>query len=206
MTEENKDQDDQKNKDQQNQDDLKKKEEPEVDPRIAEIMKDPDAVSELLKKKRDANAEAKKYREDLEAIKKKQQEAEDEALKEQGKFKELAEKAQNEKAEAEAKFIKKAKLNALQIEAIKQVVIDPEVVGLVNLEEVKIDNDFNVSNAEEVIKAFKEKKPHLFKEEEDSNTTPAPDNPKPGLRQKIVATQEGLNPRERISRGLNQTK
>jgi len=164
--------------------------------KIAELMKDPDAVQALLVAKRAANEEAKQYRLKLEGIEQKQKEAEEAALKEQGKFKELAETAQREKVEAEARFKTKLVELALMTEAIKQGIVDPDGVRLVDSSQVKIDKDWNVEGAKETIEALKAAKSYLFEKKEGA---PPPPGGKPGLRKQ--GGEENLTPHERLMRG-----
>jgi len=175
-----------------------------IDPQIAEIMKDPKAVETLLKSKREANAEAKDYRLKLEKLEEAQTEAEKEKLKEQEKYKELYEKNESETKAKTAKFETAAKRAALKVEAVKQGIIDTDAINLIDLTDVKIDAEYEVTNAEEVIKAFKEKKPHFFKAgdgdgDDETEITPGPEgDKKPGLRNKVKGSHEELTPDQRI--------
>lgn len=169
----------------------------EEEKKIAELMKDPDAVHALLAAKRAANEEAKQYRLKLEAIEQKQKEAEEAALKEQGKFKELAETAQREKAEVETKFKAKLVTLALMTEAIRQGIVDPDGVKLVDTSQVKVDKDWNIEGAKEAIEALKAAKPYLFEKKEGAAPPPGE---RPSLRGQ--GKEESLTPLQKIEKGL----
>jgi len=173
----------------------------QVDPKIAELQKDPDAVASILEAKRKANAEAKAYREKLEKLEKEQQEAANKALEEQGKYKELNEKLKTEKDEIIVKFKAKIVEMALTNEAIKAGISDPDVVAIIDVKDVKIDDDFNVENAAEIIEAFKEAKPHFFGDVKEDGDSLPPNNPKPGLT-KVKGNFQDLNPIQRMAQGL----
>jgi hypothetical protein len=192
MTLEKKDQDDSK-KEGDKKDDKDQKD--QIDPKLAELMKDPDAVQALLAAKRAANDEAKQYRLKLEAIEQKKKEADEAALKEQGKFKELAETAQREKAEAEARFKTKLVELALMTEAVKLGIVDADGVKLADASQVKVDNNWNVQGAKEAIEALKAAKSYLFEKKEGA---PLPPAQKPGLRGQ--GKEEKLTPHERMMR------
>lgn len=158
---------------------------PEIDPKIADIMKDPDAVKGLLEAKRAANAEAKKFREQIEAIQKDQQKREDATMLEQGKFKELAEKATKKSEALQAAFIGRTKKIALMIEAMKEGIVDPDGIKLADDSGLVVDDDFNVEGASDAIKKLKEAKPYLFNKADDN----APDGdgaPRPAIRGRII--------------------
>jgi len=200
MTEEKKDQDDPKDKGEK-KDDGQKDQKGQLDPKIAEIMKDPDAVQALLDQKRAANAEAKKFREKIEEIENAKKKSDEDALKDQGKFKELAETAQREKGEAEARFKTKAIELALKTEAIRQGIIDPADVKLADASQVKVDKEWNVEGAKEAVEALKAAKVYLFEKKEGA---PLPPGQKPGLRGQV--NEGNLTPLQRIERGLAQKK
>jgi hypothetical protein len=199
MTIEKKDQDDPKDKGDKKDENVQKD---QIDPKLAELMKDPDAVQALLEQKRAANAEAKKYREKLEEIETAKQKAQEDALKEQGKFKELAETAQKEKDEAEKKFKAKLVELALMTEAIKQGIVDPDGVKLVDASQIKVDKDWNVEGAKEAVEALRAAKPYLFEKKEGAPTPPAE---KPGLR-KSQGQGEDLTPEQRLDRAFEKKK
>ena len=182
-----------------------------VDPKIAEIQKDPDAVQKLLQSKRDANEEAKKLRLKLEEFEKGQKAAADKALEEQGKFKELAEK---HKAEAKATIdaLKTTRLTfALQMEAVKAGALDvSDVVRLADLTALKLaDDGETVEGAAELVEALKKSKPYLFKPVADPEPKPpVPPKGGPASLKGITepADNDRLTPVQRIARGLAKTK
>lgn len=183
----------------------------DIDPTIASIMKDPDAVAKLLQTKRDANAEAKKLRLEKEDLLKKQKEAADAKLAEDGKHKELAENAKAELERKDASFKARIINMALRIEAVKQGISDPDLADLIDASEVKIDEGYNVQNAEEVVSAFKEKKPAFFgkKEEDDDDTETEPQGSQaPDLRAKVKqgSEREGQSPHTRLARSYEDKK
>jgi len=197
----------------QNQDDSKTKDQdPNKEPnRIndpAEIVNNPDAIATLLESKRKATAEAMDYRKKLEALEEKQkkekQEAEQKALEEQGKYKELNEKLKAEKDETTAKFKAMVIQMALLNEAIKQGINDPDVVALIDVSGVKIDDNYKVETAEEIVKAFKEAKPHFFGEVEEGN--PPPNNPKPGLTKVKGGNLQGMTADQKLDHYFNTKK
>lgn len=156
-----------------------------IDPKIADIMKDPDAVKALLEAKRGANAEAKKFREQLEAIQKDQAKREDAAMLEQGKFKELAEKATKKSEALQSAFVGRTKKIALMIEAMKEGIVDPDGIKLADDSGLVVDDDFNVEGASDAIKKLKEAKPYLFSDPAKQN----PDGdgaPRPAIRGRII--------------------
>lgn len=191
------------------QDDPKKKtgdegkdsgqQQPGIDPKIAEIMKDPDAVLALLEAKRAANAEAKKYREKLEALEAERKKIEEEKLKEQGKFQELAESLKKEKEELEKKFRDMLILRALENEAIKQGIVDPEAVKLADMSLIKTDKDYQIEGVKEAIEKLKKEKPYLFEKKEGAAPPPAE---KPGFRKNLPPEGENLTPEQRLARAL----
>jgi hypothetical protein len=179
---------------------------PEVDPAIAEIQKDPNAVAALLKAKRDANAEATAYRFKLDALDKKKQDDEKKALEDQGKFKDLAEKEKGEKTELMKKFSERAVLSELRTEALKAGILDTDAVILADKSGIKVDENFGISGAAEAIAALKKSKPFLFKAADES-TTPAPGTPNPPLKTTLINPhKEGESVLDRITRGLESPK
>lgn len=170
----------------------------EIDPKIAEIMKDPDAVQALLEAKRAANAEAKKYREKLEALEAERKKIEEEKMKEQGKFQELAESLKKEKEELEKKFREMLIWRALENEAIRQGIVDPEGVKLADLSLVKIDKDYQIEGVKEAIEKLKKEKSYLFEKKEGAAPPPGE---KPGFR-KNLSSEENLTPEQRLARAL----
>lgn len=132
---------------------------PAIDPKIADIMKDPDAVEALLEAKRAANAEAKEYRKQLEAIK-------------------------AEQVKRDAAFIGRTKQIALMIEAMKEGIIDPDAIKLADDSALVVGDDFSVEGASEAIAKLKEAKPYLFA---DPKVVPEGDGaPRPAIRGRII--------------------
>ena len=175
---------------------------PLLDPTIAALMKDPDAIANLLKTKRDSNAEAKAYRLKLEAKDKAETEAKEATLKEQGKFKELAESAKAESVKALASFIKRLADLTIKNEAIALDAIYPDVVVLaVDRAGIKVSADLEtVEGAKEAVELLKKSKPDLFREA-GSSGTPPPGTPKPHLKG-ILQPVAGESVYDRITRGL----
>lgn len=161
---------------------------PQIDPKISEIMKDPDAVSGLLEAKRKANAEAKQFRERLEKLEREQAERDEAKLKEDGKFKEVAEKNEAKLKEMEVAFKTRAIRTALTLEAVKEGIVDPEAIALAKTDGLKVDEDFNVSGVAEAIKELKKAKPYLFKAGDGKDVQPPPGDgtPRPSLHDRVV--------------------
>ena len=181
----------------------KKKEEEEIDPTIKSILDGgPDAIAKLLEAKRTANAEAKEQRLALEKINLEKSEAEKKKLEEEGKFKELAEKSA---LEAEALKKKTNELfidQALQVEAMKQGIVDIDGIKLADRSKCSIDEAHNVTGAEEAIKDLMERKPYLFDETKRKEPFPFPgtDQSRPGLRNKVnVPADDKRSPHEKVS-------
>ena len=168
----------------------KKKEEEEIDPTIKSIIDGgPDAIAKLLEAKRTANAEAKEQRLALEKINTEKSEAEKKKLEEEGKFKELAEKAATE-AEALKKKTNELFIDqALQVEAMKQGIVDIDGIKLADRSKITIDEAHDVTGAEEAIKDLMTRKPYLFDPDKKPDYIPIPGDKgsdfKPGLRQKV---------------------
>jgi hypothetical protein len=162
-----------------------------IDPTIKSIIDGgPDAVAKLLESKRTANAEAKDYRLALEKINTEKSEAEKKKLEDEGKFKELAEKSA---LEAEALKKKTNELfidQALQVEAIKEGIIDIDGIRLADRSKITIDESHDVTGAEEAIKDLMTRKPYLFDPDKKKDVLPRPGGGdfKPGLREKVNAT------------------
>lgn len=173
----------------------KEKEKPEIDPTIQSIIDGgADAIAKLLEAKRTANAEAKDQRLALEKINTEKDEAEKKKLEEEGKFKELAEKSEA-KAEALEKKTKELFITqALQIEAMKQGIVDIDGVGLADRSKCSIAENYNspddVTGADEAIKDLMTRKAYLFDEDKKKDFFPRPGGGdlKPGLREKVNAT------------------
>lgn len=175
-----------------------KKKEEEIDPTIKAIQDGgPDAIAKLLEAKRAANAEAKEQRLALEKINIEKAEAEKKKLEEEGKFKELAEKSETEKKALEEKTKELFIDQALQVEAIKQGIVDIDGIRLADRSKVSIDEAHNVTGADEAIKDLMTRKPYLFDEEQKKDVFPVPGGgqQKPGLRQKVnVPTDDKRSP------------
>ena len=167
----------------------KEKEKPEIDPTIKSIIDGgPDAVAKLLESKRTANAEAKDYRLALEKINTEKSEAEKKKLTEEGKFKELAEKAETEATALKKKTQELFIDQALQVEAMKQGIIDIDGIKLADRSKITIDEAHNVTGAEEAIKDLMTRKPYLFDPDKKPDYIPQPGGTgefKPGLREKV---------------------
>lgn len=191
---------------------------PKIDPEITAILDNKEALAEYIthqrQKKRDANEEAKGLRLKLEAFEKEKKDKEDADLLEQGKHKELldAEKADN--AANKKNFLTAIKLMGLKLEAINQGIIDTDVIDLIEkivTIDVEMDDNYNVTNAEEIIKEFKEKKPGFFADngdddEENKIIKPVPDNQQANLKSKIKGNVKDVTPDERIRSGLDKKK
>jgi len=203
------DQDKNKNKDNGKENGDKGKDQQDIDPTIASIMKDPDAVAKLLQTKRAANAEAKQLRLEKEALEQKQKDAENAKLKEEGKYKDLAEKAETDLKTKDAAFRIRIIKMALKIEAAKQGISDPDLIELIDTAEAKIDDSYNVLNAEDVINAFKEKKPAFFEkkeegDDEDNGPGKVEGDKSPSLRDKVKkGYKEGESAHSRLARSYS---
>jgi len=178
-----------------------KKKEEEEDEKLKSIVGDKAAVAAILEAKRKANAEAKEYRLKLAEIEKKIKSAEDLDLEKKGEFEKIADKAKSELKETQEKFKKQIILSAVKSEAIKAGAIDPDVHKLIDISEIKVDNEFNVSGAAEAVAAYKKMKPEFFGEEE----LEPEENKKATLKEKILGKEtEGKKPRELIAAGLKE--
>jgi hypothetical protein len=161
-----------------------------IDPTIKSIIDGgPDAIAKLLEAKRLANAEAKEQRLALEKINTEKSEAEKKKLEEEGKFKELAEKSA---LEAEALKKKTNELfidQALQVEAMKQGIVDIDGIKLADRSKITIDEAHDVTGAEEAIKDLMTRKPYFFDpDKKPVDYVPQPGGTgefKPGLREKV---------------------
>jgi len=180
------------------------KEKEKIDPTIQSIIDGgPDAVAKLLEAKRTANAESKDYRLALEKINTEKSEAEKKKLEEEGKFKELA-----EKSATEAEVLKK-KTNelfidqALQVEAMKQGIVDIDGIKLADRSKISIDEVHNVTGAEEAIKDLMTKKPYLFDPDKKPDYVPQPGGTgefRPGLREKVnVPADDKRSPHTKVA-------
>ncbi len=192
------------------EEEARKLKEEEEDKKLESMVKDKDAAKALIEAKRKANAEAKEYRLKVEAYEKEKKENEDKGLKDEKKWEELSSKKEAELEEHKAKFIKQTKIAALKMEAIKQNIKDPDDVRLIDLENVKIDDSYNVENAQEIVEEFKGNKAHLFKgdDDDDDETKLAESNRTPDLRSKVAggAAKEGESPHTRATSFFEKLK
>lgn len=116
---------------------------------------------------KELNANAKAGKEAADKLKK----LEEKQLEEQGKHKELAEKYKAEAEEAR-KLVQEEKIaRAIQAEATKQGAGDLEaVLALINRGNIKVDDNGNITGADEAVKGLLEAKPYL-KGANQGNTT-----------------------------------
>ena len=164
------------------------KDKDKIDPTIQSIIDGgPDAVAKLLEAKRTANEEAKERRLELEKINKEKDEAEKKKLEEEGKYKELAEKSEAKATALEKKTQELFITQALQIESMKQGIVDIDGVGLADRSKCSIDEAYDVTGAEEAIKDLMTRKPYLFDPDKKKDVFPRPGGGdlKPGLREKV---------------------
>ncbi|MHB8053682.1 MAG: phage scaffolding protein [Candidatus Aminicenantales bacterium] len=181
---------------------------PAVDPTIAALMKDPDAVQKLLESKRGANDEAKKLRLKLEAKEKAEKEASDKALADQGEFKKLAEQEKANSAALKTSFTKRLVDLELRIEAQAAGCVDADaVIALAAREGIAVSEDLSqVTGAKEAVAALIKAKPYLFAKGGEGDP-PAPGAQPPAPRGGFApAGDEKIDPRDRIARGLATTK
>jgi len=164
------------------------KEKEEIDPTIKVILDGgADSIAKLLEAKRAANAEAKEQRLELEKINKEKDEAEKKKLEEEGKFKELAEKSEAKATALEAKTKELFIDQALQIEAMKEGIVDIDGIKLADRSKCSIDEAHNVTGADEAIKDLVKDKPYLFDPDKKKDFFPRPGGGdfKPGLRDRV---------------------
>lgn len=170
---------------------LKEKEEKakaEIDPTIQSIIDGgADSIAKLLEAKRAANEEAKERRLELEKINLEKEEAEKKKLEEEGKYKELAEKSEAKATALEKKTQELFITQALQIEGMKQGIVDIDGVGLADRSKCSINEAYDVAGADESIKDLMERKPYLFDEDKKKEVFPfpKPGEQKPNLRDKV---------------------
>jgi hypothetical protein len=173
---------------------------------IESLQKDPTGIAKILQEKREANAEAKSYRLKLKEIEEAEAKKQEEALKEQNKWKELAEQREKQINDLKEHNRLSSIQTALEKEALKQGVIDTDVVGVVDVDQfVKYDDKTGkVEGVEEAIKDLKKKKPHFFKtpEKKEEPSKPKVDNSTPSLT--TVKDSSKLTPRQKISQGLEE--
>lgn len=182
---------------------IEKEKEEEIDPTIKAIQDGgADAIVKLLEAKRAANEEAKERRLELEKINKEKDEAEKEKLKEEGKYKELAEKSEAKATALEKKTQELFITQALQIEGMKQGIVDIDGVGLADRSKCSINEAYDVTGAEDSIKDLMERKPYLFDEEKKKDVFPIPGSSqqRPGLREKVnVPADDKRSPHMKVA-------
>lgn len=138
-------------------------EETEEESTIKKIQKDPDAISKLLDQKRKANKEAKESRLALKKLQDAADELDKDQLKKKGEFEKLSEKLNAENEIKAQKFKERLIENALQVEAIKLGINDPEDVKLASREGVEFDDEtFVVTGASDSVAELKKNKAYLF--------------------------------------------
>lgn len=100
---------------------------------------------------------------ELKTLKQQQSDAEAERLKKQGEFEKLAEQHKKEAEDAKAQVKTMQINNALFVAASKLGAQDAAVVAkLVDQDKLTIDDNGNVSGAEEALKALQQTSPYLF--------------------------------------------
>ena len=181
----------------------------DVDPKIAALQKDPDALLKVLTGLKDANAEAAKYRLKLKELADADEARKAEALKEQGKFKELAESHEAKAKAAEERLKQRTILWAVKLAAMQAGAIDPDdIAKLLDQAALKIADDGAVTGAAEAIAALAEKKPHLFAPKHDADGQGKPlvkQTPKPSLHGIVTKPDDGnLSPRQRMELALSK--
>lgn len=201
-----KEKEEEEKKKKEKEEELEKEKEKEEEEKLKSIVGDKEAVTALLEAKRKANAEAKEYRLKLAEMEKKIKDAEDKDLEKKGEYEKLAAKAKADLEEAQRKFKEQLITNALKIEVTKAGAIDPDVYKMVDRSGIKVDNDFNVTGAEEAVAAYKKLKPQLFGEESQEPE----DSGKPGgtLRDTVLkgAGETSKKPRQLIADAFRQKK
>lgn len=182
---------------------LEKEQKEKVDPTIQSILDGgADSIAKLLEAKRAANEEAKERRLELEKINVEKDEAEKKKLEEEGKFKELAEKAEAKATALEEKTKELFIDQALQVEAMKQGIVDVDGVRLADRSKVSIDEAHNVTGADEAIKDLMTRKPYLFDEDKKKDMFPVPGGGqlKPGLREKVnILADDKRSPHTKVA-------
>ena len=173
--------------------------------KLAEIMKDPEAVKALLEAKRAANEEAKKLRLAAEEREKAEKAKQDAALVEQGKFKELLEKEKSEKETIKQASTKRLVDMHLKAEAQAAGALDDDaVVALASRAEIKVGEDFEVQGAKETVEALKKSKPHLFGSKDQKVAPPDSGLPAPRAGFTIDADVSKASARSLIEKGLEK--
>jgi hypothetical protein len=201
-------------KDEKSKVDVKPEEKPDgsgalVDPKIADLMKDPDKLKELLHERSKLLGESQKYLGELNKLEKAKKDSEDAALADQGKFKEIAEKYKSEVEAVKKTFAEQRKDFELKFEAQKAGIIDAgDAVRLCDRAGLKLSDDFSaVEGAKETVEALKKAKPYLFGDAEEKIAPP--DIAKASLKNMTpgqVPPIGSISPAERIGWGLKHQK
>jgi hypothetical protein len=112
-------------------------------------------------------------------LQKEQEDNERKVLEEQGKHKELAEKLQAENSKLLQRINTQALNTAIQIEAAKLGIVDPEAAqALIDKELAKVDESGNVVGVKEALEKLVESKPYL-KGAAPTQPVGTPSNPNP---------------------------
>jgi hypothetical protein len=162
-------------------------------------------TEQLQRKLAEVNAEAKENRKRAVEEKRKREEFEKATLAEKGQFKELADAWQRKATEAETAalkikqaFVIKTAADAVMLEAQKLGCVDPEVVvSLVNVNDIPIDDNFNVdkNNVKVLLEDVRKSKSYLFKQPAPKviDATPSkPEEPKLELSKMTIAERAAL--------------
>ncbi len=133
------------------------------------------SAEELVKRLQEVSAEAKEYRKKAAEYKRQLEDDKKKTLQESGQFKELADIRAREAdlAKNQAKALKdaftiKTASDALALEAAKIGCVDVDaLVGLVNLGQVPVDENFQVdkNSVKAIVEDFKKQKPYFFQKE-----------------------------------------
>lgn len=174
--------------------------------KIANLMKDPEAIKQLIHERSRFMGESQKYLLDLNKFEKAKKDAEDKALVDQGKFKEAFESAKTERDKDRDSFKAQRIGFELNLEAIKAGMTYPEdAILLCDKSKIEVSVDYvKVTGAKEAVELLKKSKPDLFKEA-GSTGTPPPGTPKPHLKG-ILQPAAGESVLDRITRGLEGKK
>lgn len=131
------------------------------------------SAEQLTQRLGKANAEAKEYRKKLQEQKRLNEETQRRALEEQGQYKELMEVYKRDAEESKSyagklkdAFAMKIINDSVAMEAQKLGCVDPEALSsLVNLQELPIDENFNVdrNHVRTLLEDMKKQKPYFFK-------------------------------------------
>jgi rRNA maturation endonuclease Nob1 len=197
--------DDLKGQDKSGQEGQQKDDQGQVDPKIAEIMKDPDAIAHLLRGKAAVTKEVEQLRLKVQKIEDDKKEAEKKALEKQGEWQKLAETEKAEKETIRSQFKQMAVSWHLQIEAVREGINDPGDILLVSQKDLKVSDDFSqVEGVKEAVVALKKAKPYLFKPAGEGGAGGREDY-KPGQRGG-GGSDENLTPSQRIAKYLEGKK